>query len=85
MKKWQAFVGVVLVAATSSWPKSSPVVTAGQRNPLVQIVEKLVVRPLQHRGRRRLCRSRQIGPRCLTQKDAQRDERGQMTRWMSDS
>ena len=66
MKKWQAFVGVVLVAGTSSWPKSSAVVTAVQRNPLVQIVEKLVVRPLQHRGRRLLLRSRQIEPRCLT-------------------
>jgi hypothetical protein len=58
MKKWQAFAGVVLVAGTSSWPKSSAVVTAVQENPLVQIVEKLVVRPLQYRGRRLFVRSR---------------------------
>jgi hypothetical protein len=38
MKKWLAFVGVVLVAGTWSWPKSGAVVRAAQGNPLVQIV-----------------------------------------------
>jgi len=38
MKKWLAFVGVVLVAGTWSWPKSSAVVRAAQGNPPVQIV-----------------------------------------------
>lgn len=38
MKKWLAFVGVVLVAGTWSWPKSSTVVRAAQGNPLVQII-----------------------------------------------
>src|SRR4051812_2083615 len=38
MKKWLAFVVVVLVAGTLTWPKSSAVVGAAQGNPLVQIV-----------------------------------------------
>ena len=84
MKKWQAFVGVVLVAATSSWPKSSTVVAAVHRNPLVQIVEKLVVRPLQHRGRRLLLRS---GPDRAALSDARRmlSRMSEERRWMSDS
>ena len=84
MKKWQAFVGVVLVAATSSWPKSSTVVTTIRRNPLVRIVEKLVVRPLQHRGRRLLHGSR---PDRAALIDARRmlSRMSEERRWMSDS
>ena len=51
MKKWQAFVGVVLVAGTPSWPKSSAFATAVRVHPLIQIVEKLFVRPPQRRVR----------------------------------